>query len=387
MARPAPSRLALSAVVGVVSFGLVLASTGSNAAPTAPIAWHETDLAAKPGDGFRVPALPAQDAWTNGIGPGAQLQVFKGGSSYSCTANWVWVDRVGDLYLGTAGHCLLPDGETTTVGPDGYNASGVLVDVCVANCFVGGTNGGLDAGVDDQGPSVAHWRRLGKVAYAQGAGVGDDFGLVRVPANATALLTAGMPVWGEPLGAVDVPVGGARAVVHGHGTGFGDTVATRSREATFNQPYDNRSWSARFQSAGGDSGAAVGLIDEQGHLFAAGIQTHASFCGDVAGRPELRHCEYCPTITRSLVQVKCGMGASGTSIGRAIAMAKEGNLCVAVVLTDPQNATAAADCFPTAPECQPSTAPWAARPIPECCPAAIASSPEARPRCAPVTKT
>ena len=42
-------------------------------------------------------------------------------------------------YLGTAGHCFLPDNATATHGPSAdFNAAGVKVSVCVAGCAFGG---------------------------------------------------------------------------------------------------------------------------------------------------------------------------------------------------------------------------------------------------------
>ena len=71
-----------------------------------------------------------------GIGPGSPiLQTIPGEGTFICTANFVFASG-GNYYLGSAGHCFLPADEISTHGTsDNYNAAGVVVEVCVADCF------------------------------------------------------------------------------------------------------------------------------------------------------------------------------------------------------------------------------------------------------------
>lgn len=63
----------------------------------------------------------------SGIGPGSLLLISIGGGQFSCTANFIWTDGT-KKYLGTAGHCLLPENKIATHGPGAdYNPSGTTV--------------------------------------------------------------------------------------------------------------------------------------------------------------------------------------------------------------------------------------------------------------------
>ena len=73
------------------------------------------------GSAERVPCLEVEDETetvtvaggvperASGIRPGSQMFVtFPDGATAGCTANFIWRNSIGDLYIGAAGHCFLP---------------------------------------------------------------------------------------------------------------------------------------------------------------------------------------------------------------------------------------------------------------------------------------
>ena len=89
-----------------------------------------------------VPAALVTPAMAQNIGPGSHLLIdIPNEGTFGCTANFVWVS--GNVrYLGAAGHCFLPASAVATHGPGAnYNASGVVVRVCVSDCSFGGETG------------------------------------------------------------------------------------------------------------------------------------------------------------------------------------------------------------------------------------------------------
>lgn len=211
------------------------------------------------------------------IGPGRQLNIAMGGSNYLCTSNFVWEDAAGKLYLGTAGHCVLPADKTATHGPGAdFDASGVKVRVCVERCTFGGFSGQVLRGsfVD-----------LGPVAYARqstgGTGIGHDFGLIEIPASLYDQVDPGMPLWGGPTTSQPGRVIIGTPVCHyGYGVVWGETLATHGRVgsglSTTTQGYSQ----IIHLAAGGDSGSgAVTCQAGAGGMHGvapAGIITHAT---------------------------------------------------------------------------------------------------------------
>src|SRR5438093_1029480 len=89
-----------------------------------------------------VPLALVTPAMAQNIGPGSHLLIdIPGEGTFGCTANFVWASGV-TRYLGAAGHCFIPSNAVATHGPGAnYNASGVVVRVCVSNCSFGGETG------------------------------------------------------------------------------------------------------------------------------------------------------------------------------------------------------------------------------------------------------
>ncbi len=237
----------------------------------------------------------------DGIGPGSNLEItIPGDGTYVCTANFVWLQG-GVRYLGAAGHCFLPGDKAATNGPGAdYSAKGVTTRVCISECSFGGELSGLT------GTYVA----LGAVAYARqtasNGDIGNDFGLVQIPATRSSLIRPSLPVWGGPTlnGTLST---GDTTCHYGNAVGFGEVYPTKGRLGVGTGTHGSY-WSAVMTSAPGDSGSAVGTctVDASGvhGVKAIGILTHLS----------------------SNVVV-------GTTVARAIAMATEAGLSITPVLS------------------------------------------------------
>ena len=253
--------------------------------------------------GLLVPA-PAGD-----IGPGSAIIItIPNEGSFGCTANFVFTDR-GVQYLGAAGHCFLPPDRTATHGPGAdYDASGVVVEVCVSGC----------EGNFDTNQLLGTWVELGNVAYARqqtgSQAVGHDFGVVEIPAALSDRVRTSMPVWGGPTGTHTLALGDP-ACHYGNGVVFGEVFLTKARVGVGGGS-TAESWAGDFAAAFGDSGSGLVACEPAGATLAGagavGVLTHLGVRLDPA------------TGEHGVVL--------GTTINRAIAMAGEAGLQLSLVL-------------------------------------------------------
>lgn len=233
-----------------------------------------------------VDPMAVQPEQTTGIGPGSMLFVTRDDSSgvAGCTANFVWEDSNGDLYLGAAGHCFLPeDAEANENAGGDYDTSGVTTEACVDCTF-----GGALALNGINGETV----ELGDVVYARqldepgGVGVGNDFGLVEIPDGVGNLVSPSMPTWNGPTKRGG-PDAGERVCTYGNGVVFGEVFASKGRVGLglVHDP-DGGSWIAGIPASPGDSGAALQATETTSTglegVEAAGVLTHLTNVG-VAG--------------------------------------------------------------------------------------------------------
>ncbi|GCD91592.1 hypothetical protein [Nocardioides sp. LS1] len=170
-----PSRI-LATAVGVLALLLALLSTAAPA--TAGKLHRETKWA---------PSATAP------IHPGTQM--FTAGAQ--CTANFVFTDAVGDVYVGYAAHCAGKGGQTDT--------NGCTTDSVPLGTPVRFANG---ATVATSGTTVGH----GTLAYSSwttmhrvpGAGANacayNDLALVKVDAADVGKVNPSVPFWGGPVG-------------------------------------------------------------------------------------------------------------------------------------------------------------------------------------------
>lgn len=312
-----PATLALATFLVLATGSLSLAGAlGDPAADAADLRSQAVRLRL-PVSGFtdiRDLAEPQRDAKPPvpedavGIGPGSPiLTTIPGEGTFICTANFVYKDGT-NYYLGAAGHCFLPEGKVGTHGPGAdYNAAGVVTEVCVATCYLGGELTGL----------IGDFRTLGSVAYARqtgpGGDIGNDFGAVAVPASLVSLLRPELPMWEGPTGADGFEGTGQVLAHYGNGIDSGSFFATKGRLGTSLNDGVSNSWQANLQINGGDSGSPVvhTTVDTTKDVVtgakALGIVTH----GLVTGTVPL---------------------AWGTSIEQAISMATQANLHLTLVL-------------------------------------------------------
>jgi hypothetical protein len=253
-----------------------------------------------------VPLALVTPAMAENIGPGSHLLIeIPGAGTFGCTANFVWASGA-TRYLGAAGHCFVPEGMTAThgIGAD-FDAAGVQVSVCVSNCSFGGQTGFLVTGT---------MVRLGAVAYARQTAadgdIGNDFGIVAIPASLAAQIRPSMPVFGGPS-SVETVAQGTPLCHYGNGVVVGETFLTMAR-AGVGGGSTPAYWMGDLAAAPGDSGSAVVTCGLSGTDLrgrgAAGILTHLG------------------------VEVGVQHGfVFGTTIARAIEMATEAGIQLTVV--------------------------------------------------------
>lgn len=263
--------------------------------------------------------VPNPDLWNHKIGPGTQLLMDEDGDGWGewlCTANFVWKDQSGNLYLGAAGHCFMPQGQVATTSAGGSYTPTWKVYACLDDCLLGG-----QSGTAMQDLIIEQFVQLGTIAYARqsqgGVDIGNDFGLVRIPSNMRQLASPEVPAWGGPAG-VDNSFGlGKTALIHGNGAYDGEVFATKSRVGV-SLGASTTSFSTLMKSSGGDSGSAIGSLgigQAPGVTVpkAAGILTHGL---------QVPYAGY-------------GLGLMmGTTVPQAKAMATQAGLCIVPVNGD-----------------------------------------------------
>lgn len=257
-----------------------------------------------------IPAELVTPQAAGNIGPGSAIIItIPNEGRFGCTANFVWRSG-GRRYLGAAGHCFLPADKAATHGPGAdYDASGVVVQVCVDGC----------EGDFRTNQITGTWVTLGKVAYARqtfaGEDVGNDFGVVEVPRPFRELIRKSMPVWGGPTGVQTLGLGDY-ACHYGHGLVVGEVFLTKARIG-IGGGSDHASWMGDFAAAFGDSGSGVvGCVNNGVGSFqgtgAIGVLTHLGV---------------------SLNESTGEHGITfGTTIARAIEMGGEAGLGLSLVL-------------------------------------------------------
>ena len=256
-------------------------------------------------------------AGSTGIGTGSAILItIPNEGRFGCTANFIW--RQGtQLYLGAAGHCFLPAALKSTHGAGAdYDASGVVVQVCVEGCEGNFRSSRL----------LGKFVTIGRVAYARQTDptatedIGNDFGIVEIPAALAHLARTAMPVWGSYSGAEYLDFG-KFGCHYGNGLVAGETVLTKARVG-IGGGGDQDFWMGDFAGAPGDSGSGLISCESDGLGFkgvaAVGVLTHLGI-GD--GEVKIKG-------TKSKVE----HGAIfGTTVRRSIEMAREAGLSIALV--------------------------------------------------------
>lgn len=254
---------------------------------------------------------------TEGLGPGTPILItIPNEGRFGCTANFVWKDG-GKLYLGSAGHCFLPGPNIATHGPGAdYDASGVRVQACVEGC----------EGNFRSATLVGTLVTLGRVVYARQTDatntepVGNDFGVVEIPASAAHLVRPEMPVWGSFKGVTAMEFG-KPACHYGNGVVVGETFLTKARVGVGGGS-DADLWYGDFAGAFGDSGSGIIGCVQTSLTFAGegaiGVITHL---GIATGEVKYKGIK---------TKVEHGF-VLGTTIRRSIEMGREAGLSLKLV--------------------------------------------------------
>lgn len=291
---------AVSACLGVLALGLPGGLPPADA--SAPVQHLVRNVTGWDDQRVVIPAHAPLPDPGNGIGPGSRLILHRPDGAFLCTANFVWTNGQKQ-YLGTAGHCVIPDGLLATHGPDAdYNPANTTVEVCTANCLDGEGIFGTDVTI---GP-VVYGRRPPVDTF------GPDFGLVEIPAALAAQVRPSMPMWGGPTSSVaNANAAALKPLCHyGNGTGVGAVYPTKGR-AGLNLGGNTEQWAAILAAAPGDSGSAVVVCGQDG----AGVHGQGAL-------------GVLTTISIGVPNVTI----KGTTVGKAITMATEANLSISLVL-------------------------------------------------------
>jgi hypothetical protein len=312
------TRMCLSATPAVIAFILIVMSQAhpSSQEVPAPIATMRPrlDVTAMTNATTTIPAQLVTPAMAQNIGPGSHLIInIPGEGTFGCTANFVWANGTA-RYLGAAGHCFLSAAATATHGPGAdFNASGVVVKVCVSNCSFGGETGFTLTGDLVQLDTVAYARQR-----ASDGDIGNDFGIVTIPAALASLIRPSMPVFGGPT-TVDQVDQGELLCHYGNGVIVGETFPTMARVG-IGGGSGPAVWMGDLLAAPGDSGSAVETCSSDitgiHGVGAAGVLTHLG-------------AQACPCDVNSLT-FQQGV-VFGTTIARAIEMAREAGLSLTLV--------------------------------------------------------
>lgn len=161
---------------------------------------------------------------------------------------------------------------------------------------------------------------LGTVAYARQTAadgdVGNDFGVVTIPASLAAMVRTSMPVFGGPTTTATVTTG--QPLCHyGNGVGVGESFLTMARVGVGGGS-TAAYWVGDLAAAPGDSGSSVVTCESDGSgglqgRGAAGVLTHLGVEEPNPANP-LQH----------------GF-VFGTTTARAIEMAREAGLALSLV--------------------------------------------------------
>lgn len=228
-----------------------------------------------------------------GIRPGQGILVsIPGEGTFICSISFIFEDKRGALYAGTAGHCLLPGNAVAThnEGSNNYDPSGVMVYVCKSGCLLGGFLSGFGWNTDWLGPvEYARQSDSARPGCTSG-GVGNDFGVIRIREALYPDVNPAMAVWHGPHGQAGWGPTGQTLVHYGNGVTAGTTAPSSARVAVALNDGIVCSWQAIGHVYGGDSGSAISFGGTQQGLVlhgqhALGTVTHTIGIGVAFGTP------------------------------------------------------------------------------------------------------
>lgn len=184
-----------------------------------------------------------------------------------CTANFVFEDAAGDVFLGQAAHCAGNGMDLEATGPDGVPLprSG-----CTAGSLPLGTRVDFPAAGVRGELAYSSWRTMQEVGEDDpDTCKANDFALVRVPKSAIRSVNPTVPVFGGPDGInTDGPVAGESVVGYGSSPTRQEIEALKPREGVVLATIDG-GWSHLIYTLTpgipGDSGGPY--LDEAGRAL------------------------------------------------------------------------------------------------------------------------
>jgi hypothetical protein len=139
-----------------------------------------------------APAPSAAAAPTTSWAPAASASIHPGIQTYDdkgaqCTANFVYTDRTGAVYIGQAAHCTSESGELSGSG-------------CETPSSPLGSQ--VDLGNNVKGTlAYSSWLAMQKAGEkSEDACLYNDFALIKVPASAKGMVNPSVPIFGGPTG-------------------------------------------------------------------------------------------------------------------------------------------------------------------------------------------
>ena len=211
-----------------------------------------------------VPAAKAGRTWASGtnatLGPGVQTYTGR----VQCTANFVFIDRAKDVYLGQAAHCA-ELGDSTTNGCHGRSRR--LGTRVTFNSGGSSRRGGEAVGTGTL--AYSSWRTMRRRHEANRATCAyNDFALVKVDPEHLTDVNPSVPFWGGPDG-LNTTGTDAGERVHGYGNSSlrgGDRQLSPQTGVAGGDSSASHGWSHGYQSPTpampGDSGSA--FLDSHG---------------------------------------------------------------------------------------------------------------------------
>ena len=220
--------------------------------------------------GFLLAPAPAQagPARVTSWAPAASATIHPGVQMFTqgaqCTANFVFSDGAGRVYVGYAAHCA---GKGEATDTDGCDTASHPVGTRVR--FAEG------ATLATAGETVGH----GTLAYSSwiamrrdgGASANEcaanDFALVRVDAEDERKVNPSVPFWGGPTGLGDGATAGEEVYSYGQSSLRPTTVLSPKVGAVLARGYGGWGWDVYTATPGipGDSGS--GFLDARGRAF------------------------------------------------------------------------------------------------------------------------
>jgi hypothetical protein len=195
------------------------------------------------------------------IRPG--VMTFTGGSSFlngagQCTANFVYTDAAGNVYLGQAAHCSSTGGSTET---NGCSTKSLALG---APIYAGElVNGGIQNGTLIGTLAYNSWIAMQKAGEKNAATCAyNDLALIKIDAGQVANVNPTVPFWGGPngLAAGAAPLG-ERVFTYGNSILRGGVSVLRPKTGlSLGEGEESAGWSSQVYTVTpgipGDSGSA-----------------------------------------------------------------------------------------------------------------------------------